>query len=277
MPSYGCQSPEHETDHANPNHRFTVIQSDFIIPTKPTRLGKPTEGSFYYPALREHFETFGAIRAAHDLQLQFAKGTQLLHPLDQGAQVTTIGPNDLQPPVHGYHEFDETLGGVAVLHGRGCDQNRQDQSQAVHRHVAFAPRHLFARVVAAVAGLIGDLDRLTVNDRCGRCDLSPFGLAQAISQRVVNEPPSPILSPAPIVTLDGLPGTKVSGQKSPGTARANHIEDALDQGATIQLERSATLSFSTFRSRNQTLDVFPFFIGQIRWITSWMRLHPSHL
>src|SRR6266567_2427870 len=168
MPSYGCQSPEHETDHANPNHRFTVIQSDFIIPTKPTRLGKPTEGSFYYPALREHLETFGAIRAAHDLQLQFAKGTQLLHPLDQGAQVTTIGPNDLQPPVH-----------------------------------------LFARVVAALAGLIGDLDRLTVNDRGGRCDLSPFGLAQAISQRVVNEPPSPILRPAPIVTIDGLPGTKV--------------------------------------------------------------------
>src|SRR6266581_2814880 len=90
MPSYGCQSPEHETDHANPNHRFTVIQSDFIIPTKPTRLGKPTEGSFYYPALREHLETFGAIRAAHDLQLQFAKGTQLLHPLDQGAQVHVI-------------------------------------------------------------------------------------------------------------------------------------------------------------------------------------------
>jgi len=63
MPSYGCQSPEHETDHANPNHRLTVIQSDFIIPTKPTRLGKPTEGSFYNPSLREHLETFGAITA----------------------------------------------------------------------------------------------------------------------------------------------------------------------------------------------------------------------
>src|SRR6266542_2756768 len=134
MPSKGCQALEHESNHTNPNHCFAVIQSDLIVTTKPSRLVKPTEGAFYNPPLGQNLEALGSVTSTHDLQFQFAKGTKLLDPFNQCSQVAAIGPNDLQPPIHGYQELDETLGGNAVLHRRRCDHNRQN-------HLATAATH----------------------------------------------------------------------------------------------------------------------------------------
>src|SRR5438552_7542502 len=117
MPSYGCQALEHEANHANPNHGLAMIQSHLIVPTKPSRLGKPTESSFYNPALGKNLEALGPVRPAHDLQLQFAEGAKLLDPLNQCSQIAAVGPDDLQSPICGYQEFNEALGGVAILHG----------------------------------------------------------------------------------------------------------------------------------------------------------------
>src|SRR5712664_1560025 len=90
MLSYGCQPLEHETNHANANHRLTMIQADFVVTAKPPGLGEPAEGSFYNPPLRKNFESFCMIAAAHDLQPEFPKGTKLLHPLHQRSQVATV-------------------------------------------------------------------------------------------------------------------------------------------------------------------------------------------
>src|SRR5207253_947228 len=89
--------------------------------------------------------------------------------------------------------------------------------QAVDRHVALAPGQLLARVVAAFSCLFGDLDRLAVNDCCGGRNLSVFGFAQTVAQRVVNECPGPILAPLPVVAIDGLPRTKIFGKPSMAT------------------------------------------------------------
>src|SRR6266852_6105856 len=255
-----------------------MIQANLIVAAEAARFIQPTEGSFYYPALRKNLESFGLIAASDNFQLQFTKGPKLLYPLDQRSQITAIGPDNLQPPIQAKQDFDQALGSLAVLHGGGCDHNRQNQSQAVHRHVAFASRHLFSRVVAALSRLIGSLDRLAINNGSARCHLPFFGLAHVVAQRVVNERPSPILAPAPKAAIDGgLPRTKVARQESPGAAGANHVKDPVDQAPTIQRGRSATLSFPRFRSRNKGLNIFPFLITQVGWITSWMRLHPSHL
>src|SRR5207253_812329 len=98
-----------------------------------------------------------------------------------------------------------------------------------------------------------------------------------VAQRVVNEGPGPILAPAPIATIHSLPRAEIPRQQSPSTAGTNDIEDRVDQAATIQSARSTTFSFSRFRRRNQRSDIFPFFICQVRWVASWMRLHPIHL
>src|SRR2546427_13262819 len=78
MLSYRCQALEHETNHANANHRLAMVQADFVVTAKPPGLGEPAEGSFYNPPLRKNFESFGMIAAAHDLQSEFPKGTKLL-------------------------------------------------------------------------------------------------------------------------------------------------------------------------------------------------------
>src|SRR5437867_7136569 len=142
MFSYSRQALEHETNHANSNHRLAMIQADLIIAAEPARLVEPTKSSLYDPPLGQHLETLGSGTSAHDLQPEFAEGTKLLHPLNQSSQVAAVGPEVLQSPIGAYQELDQALGGIAVLHCGGGDHNRQDQSQGVHRHMAFAPRHL---------------------------------------------------------------------------------------------------------------------------------------
>src|SRR6266403_4196954 len=142
MISYGCQALDHKSNHANPNHRLAVIQADLIVTTKSARLDKPAEGSFHYPALRKNLEALDLVAASHDLQSELAEWTELLNPLNQGSQIAAIGPNELQSSVHAHQEFDQTLGGVAVLRSSGRDHDCQNQSHAVHGHMAFAPRHL---------------------------------------------------------------------------------------------------------------------------------------
>src|SRR5260370_9554175 len=235
-----------------------MIQANFIVAAKPSRLVEPAKSSLYYPALWQDLEALGEITAANDLQSEFAIGTQLLHPLQQCAQVAAVGPDDLQASIHTHQELDEALGGVAVLHRGGSNHNRQDQSQAVNGQVPFASRDLLSRVVAALSRLVNRLDRLAIDNCTGRCHFSVLGLAYAVAQRVVDERPSPILTPTPKVTVDGLPRTKVAGQQSPGAAGANRIKDGVDQTTTIQCGRSASLCFSRFRSRNQGLDILPY-------------------
>src|SRR6266850_1354619 len=277
MVSYSCQAPDHKADHADANHCFAVVGANLIVTTKSARLHKPTEGSFNDPALGKNLEAFSVVAAAHDLQSELSERTQLLNPSNQCAKIATIGPDDLHPCIHTHQELDEALGGVAVLRCGRRDHDGQNHSPAVYRHMAFSPQHLFGRVVAAFSGLVAGLDGLAVHNGCGRRDGPPFALAQAVSQRVVDEPPGPILTPLSKVAVDGLPRPKVSGQQPPRTSRAYHIKDGVDQSPTIQGERATTFSFSRFRSRDQRLDFVPFCISQVCWIMSRMRLHPSHL
>ena len=254
-----------------------MIDAHLIVATQAAGLDQPAKCPLNDPALGQNLETFSSVTSAHNFQPQLAERAKLLNPLDQGSQVAAIGPDNLDSPIHGHEQWDKILGSVAILDRGGCDHNRQNQSQAIHREVTFAPQHLFACVVATLSCLIARLDRLAVNDGRSRGDLAFLGPAQPVAQRVVNKPSGPILGPLSKVAIDRLPGTEISGQQSPRATRADHIENSVDQIATIQRDRSSTLSFSGFWGRNKRLDLVPFFIGQIGWIISWMRLHPSHL
>src|SRR5260370_24889041 len=100
MPSYSCQALDHESDHTNPNHRFAMVRANLVVPTEPTRVHKPAEGSFDYPALGQDLETFDVVTASHDLQSELSEWTELLDPLDQGPKIAAIGPDDLHSAIH---------------------------------------------------------------------------------------------------------------------------------------------------------------------------------
>jgi len=253
-----------------------MIQANFIIPAKPARLDQPAKGSLNDPSLGQNFEAIGPIAPADDFQVQFAKGAQPFDPLHQRAEVTAVGPNDLQATKKAHQSLDEGLASVPILHGGAGDHQRQNQTQGVHRQVALAAFDLFARVVAAFPGLIGRLDRLAVNNSCRGGDRSALALAQPVPQDVVDEGPSPILAPAAEVAINGLPGRKVPGQEPPGATATHDIDDRIHQHSAIQgwtpPFAPAGLGFG-----HQRFDLLPFFISQISWIILRMRLHPFYL
>src|SRR6266849_8302653 len=100
MPSYSCQALEHQSDHTDTNHRFAVVEANFVVTAESTRLHKPAEGSLDYPALWQNLEAFDLVTPAHDFQAELTERTELLHPLDQGSKVAAISPDDLHAAVH---------------------------------------------------------------------------------------------------------------------------------------------------------------------------------
>jgi hypothetical protein len=176
-----------------------------------------------------------------------------------------------------YQRLDQRPGGFTLLDGCRRDQHSQNQAQAAHRDVAFAPRNLLARIVAAFSGLIRCFDRLTIHDGGAGRHCPPFGLTHTVPQDVVGEGPSPVLAPDAEVAVDRGPRPKVTGQKPPGTPRPDHIEKGVEQTAAIQLNGSAPLLSPGFWGRHQRLNLVPFFISQVCSIATRMRLHPSHL
>src|SRR5271170_8022017 len=62
------EASDHETNHANANHRFAMIQTHFIVAAQAPRFVEPAEGSFYNPAFGQDLKAFGAITPPHDFQ-----------------------------------------------------------------------------------------------------------------------------------------------------------------------------------------------------------------
>ena len=102
MPSHCCQTADHDPNHANAYHRLTVVQANFIISAQAPRLEQPAERAFYHPSSGQDFETFDVVTAADNLQSQFTEGAQLLHPINQGSEITAVGPDDLQSSIQAH-------------------------------------------------------------------------------------------------------------------------------------------------------------------------------
>ncbi len=91
--SYSGKASDHEANHANPDHGLAMIQAHLIVSAEAARFVKPAKGPFHNPALGQHPEALGLVATAHDFQMQFAEGPQLLDPLNELAQIATIGPD----------------------------------------------------------------------------------------------------------------------------------------------------------------------------------------
>ena len=83
MLAYSRQALEHQTNHDSPNHRPAVIQLDFIITAKASRLADPTKSSFPHPPLGQNLDALGSVKLAHNFKPQLAEGTKSLNPRKQ--------------------------------------------------------------------------------------------------------------------------------------------------------------------------------------------------
>jgi hypothetical protein len=127
--SCGREASDHDANHANADHRLAMIQPHLIVGAQAPRFVEPAKGSLDNPALGQDLEALGPVATPHDFQMQSAAGPQLFDPLDQRAQVTTIGPDDLQPPKPLDQRPDQTLGRIAVLNGGAGNHDGQHQSE----------------------------------------------------------------------------------------------------------------------------------------------------
>src|ERR1035438_4612394 len=64
QPSETC---EHETNHGQIDHGLAGLGLSFVVAVEPAVAPEPTEGSFHYPASRQHLERMEFV-ALHDFQ-----------------------------------------------------------------------------------------------------------------------------------------------------------------------------------------------------------------
>src|SRR5947209_3865298 len=92
-----CQASDHDTNHANSEHRLAMIYPNLVVAAQPARFVEPAKGSFDDPSFGKNLESFDLVATPHDLQFEFAVGPELFDPLHQSSQIAAVGPNDLQP------------------------------------------------------------------------------------------------------------------------------------------------------------------------------------
>jgi hypothetical protein len=87
--------------------------------------------------------------------------------------------------------------------------------------------------------------------------MTACGLAHLSAQPFVNALPGSVQTPIAKVGVDGLPGWKIMRQHAPLAARAQDIEDGINNLSPPVVSRTP----SAFDGWNQWFDDLPFFIG----------------
>ena len=79
-----------------------------------------------------------------------------------------------------------------------------------------------------MAPFLRGLDALGVNDGGRRRRFTSLLHAHLLAQGVMHSLPQSVFLPAPEVAVDGVPGGQVVGQKPPGTAGAQLVENGVE-------------------------------------------------
>lgn len=107
------------------------------------------------------------------------------------------------------------------------------------------------------------LGALTIEDGCTWAGFASLFLAQKVSKSVMDLCPGAVFLPSPKVVIDRLVGRKISGQHTPSTTAAAHIEDSVDD--LPQDSRAGTATETSFRQQGRN-DI-PFRIRYIAWVS----------
>jgi hypothetical protein len=124
------------------------------------------------------------------------------------------------------------------LRARSRHHNHQQQAERVHQNVPFAPINILSGSGAMLATTIRRRDALRVKNRCRRLPGAPFGLAQPLTQTIMDAFPHSLQLPQPEVVIDDSPARKLMWQQAPRAARAHDIEDCIENLASGILRRT---------------------------------------
>ncbi len=249
-------------DHRHINHRFTGGSEVLVILAQPTILVKPAERALDDPPFRQDHEAFDVLGALDNLQADLAIGAEQGYPRFQDASIGTIGPDTAQPREPMPQDAQEELRSVAILHARSSHHHRDEQPQRVHQDVALAAFDLFGAVKARVPSSIGRFDGLRVDNRGAGLAGVAFEDPEVPAQGIVEPLPGAISSPAPKVVIDEAPRRQIIGDKPPGTAGPQDIQDRVDDLPFGIHFRSATW----LGSRDQGCENLPFGIIEVGWV-----------
>ena len=144
------------------DHLQAGVELTFTVLPKPSALFQPCEGSFDHPSLWHDGEgvqlaSFGDLNACPE---PFPYGVG-----ERSAAVAAIGQDagDLMQRAGATIECGQRA--VAVRHLSRRDGDRMRQASRIDRDVALDAGHALARVIALLAGRIGVLHALCVDDQ----------------------------------------------------------------------------------------------------------------
>src|ERR1017187_1247078 len=260
QPSETC---EHETNHGQIDHGLAGLGLSFVVAVEPAVAPEPTEGSFHYPASRQHLERMEFV-ALHDFQ---GAAPQFHGPLDQRARVAAIGPDMSDAAAHRLALTEEAgqqlSSAIAVLEIGRQHRHQQQQANRVHQDVPLASVDLLARVVASLVARLRASDALAVDDPRTGLAISSSRHAHLFAQMSVNSHPKPIALPQSEIVIDRSPPGKVLRQIAPLAAGLCEIEDRIDQLPKGVLARPSRLG----GLGKAVIDQLPFGISKVGSIT----------
>jgi hypothetical protein len=141
---WSAQSLEHQADHGDLNHRFTILDEFLVIFAESPTMPKPCERAFHDPASGQHLETDLVLQLADDLQ---HPATPPIQPFDQLPGVPSIGPHQRNRRKQRGRLEEQQLGSITILNRGRMHHDRQQQPQCIYQDMTLATVDFLAGVV----------------------------------------------------------------------------------------------------------------------------------
>src|SRR4051812_15738776 len=137
---------------------------------------------------------------------------------------------------------------------------RLSTSQTVHQDVALATIDFLGVVIAARPSRSHDLDGLAVDDAEGWAGLAPLKLAHRHEQGMVNRLQPAVVGQAAEPFVDRAARWRPVGQRTPGAARSQEMDDGIHDCAQSMFPGASHLAMLW----QERFDYGPLLIGQMK-------------
>ena len=218
-------------NHRHVHHRLAHARVPLIVLAQSPIDHEPTKRPLHDPSFRQHSETHCSLHSTHDLQDQTINDSDTSGCLL--ATIAAIRPNLLQARKALLGLIQHGLATILILNIGRMDHTSDQHPQDIDQHMPLSTAHLFPAIIAALTAALRGLDRLAVEDGCGRGGLLTGLAADGRVQRVVKTQPQAIATPAREVGGHRAPRGKVVRQLAPLTSGAFQIEEGVENTAII--------------------------------------------